>query len=127
MPSPPALLALFLALAAVCAPFWLNAGREAPARPALPPAAAKPCVLPLKQIRAEHMLLLREWRDTAVRDGARLLYSGETNALRSGDGRPSVPMALKTCTDCHGGREAFCDACHLPNAVTPNCWDCHAF
>ena len=75
------------------------------------------CVEATDYMRANHMDLLDQWRDTVVREGRPHLH------LRGGQG---LHMSLSdTCLDCHSNKEQFCDACHTYSAVDPYCWDCH--
>jgi len=111
-------LAIFVGL--VASPFWYNpvfgTGTTAPPEIKLP-ADAKQCVLPRAQMRASHMQVIYEWRETVVREGAR--------TYRHADGTDR-PMSLSnTCLGCHGGKKEFCDSCHGYLAVQPFCWDCH--
>ena len=55
------------------------------------------CVEPREWMRANHMSLLLDWRDEALRDEKR----------------------------CHANKADFCDKCHDQNSVNPYCWDCH--
>ena len=75
------------------------------------------CMLPADEMRTNHMDLLNEWRDLAVREGVRE-YKTEDGA--------SYPMSLtNNCLDCHKSKKNFCDKCHDYMGVTPYCWDCH--
>lgn len=111
-------LAVFLGL--VASPFWYNPvfGTGATEPPAVPlPKDAKQCVLPRARMRAEHMQVIYDWRETVVRGGGRM--------TRLADGS-EVQMSLSnTCLGCHEGQEKFCNACHQYLAVKPFCWDCH--
>jgi hypothetical protein len=111
-------LAIFLAL--VASPFWYNPvfGTGSSAPPEVPlPKDAKQCVLPRAEMRASHMQVIYDWRETVVRGGAR--------TYRHPDGTDR-PMSLSnTCLGCHEGQEKFCNACHKYLAVKPFCWDCH--
>ncbi len=104
-------------------PFWINLGETTPApEPELSAKAkaAKKCVLDKMDMRANHMSLLDEWRDSVVRDSNRIY----TNA----DGK-SFQMSLSTgdtsCIGCHEDKSKFCDKCHNYASVTPYCWECH--
>lgn len=111
-------LIIFLGL--VTFPFWSNLGRAAYERPELKlPEFEKECVAPKEWIRAEHMQLLNDWRDLAVRDNQRL-YVNQAGK--------SFDMSLtRTCmsSQCHANKAEFCDRCHDTLAVDPYCWDCH--
>ena len=114
LPSLLALVGLFLALALLTAPLWLNLGKETPERPVLAQPAASPCVDSPEVMRRNHMLLLYDWREQALRQG--------TRASHSEDG--SQDLRLQICLNCHD-RETFCEACHAMHNVRPNCWNCH--
>lgn len=111
-------LAIFLGL--VASPFWYNPvfGTGSALPPEVPlPKDAKQCVLPRAEMRASHMQVIYEWRETVVRGGGR--------TYRHPDGTDR-PMSLSnTCLACHEGQEKFCNACHKYLAVRPFCWDCH--
>jgi [DsrC]-trisulfide reductase subunit J len=104
-------------------PFWINFGKSMPApEPELLGKAktAKKCVLEKKDMKANHMSLLDEWRDSVVRDSNRIY----TNA----DGK-EFQMSLSTgdnsCLGCHEDKSKFCDKCHTYASVDPYCWECH--
>ena len=104
-------------------PFWINLGETTPApEPELlgKAKAAKKCVLDKMDMRANHMSLLDEWRDSVVRDSNRIY----TNA----DGK-EFQMSLSTgdnsCLGCHEDKSKFCDKCHTYASVDPYCWECH--
>jgi hypothetical protein len=75
------------------------------------------CVMPAEYMRASHMNLLKDWRETVVRSGDRNYFSP--------DGRMFRRSLTRTCLDCHSNKSTFCDSCHHYMAVHPNCWDCH--
>ena len=77
----------------------------------------KECVETKEFMRAEHMRLLDEWRDAAVRDGERLYVNNE--------GRRFVISLQNTCMHCHSNKKEFCDRCHNYLTVKPYCWSCH--
>lgn len=112
-----AALALFILL--VGTPAWVSMARgTAAARPALAaPEKGTLCVAPSDYMRSSHMLLLDEWRQSAVRDGIRT-YTTHTGA--------EVKISLSgTCLRCHGSRADFCDRCHSYAGVNPSCANCH--
>ncbi|MDR0434094.1 MAG: sulfate reduction electron transfer complex DsrMKJOP subunit DsrJ [Gracilibacteraceae bacterium] len=116
-----AFLLVFCLLAT--APFWLSIGRAEGApllsldTPVISQLAEPRCVEDAAYMRAEHMRLLNEWRDQAVREG-RLEY------INSG-GEIFTLSLDESCLQCHSNRAEFCDACHNYAAVDPYCWDCH--
>ena len=112
-------LAVFVLLAT--SPLWYNAISAAPSdAPELqqPPNGSTECVEATDYMRANHMDLLDQWRDTVVREGVRT-YTSEMSGK-------TFNMSLSdTCLDCHSDKKQFCDACHTYSAVDPYCWDCH--
>ena len=114
-------LAIFIVL--VASPFWYNPvfGTGATAPPAVKlPKDAKQCVLPKDQMRAEHMQVIYDWRETVVRGGGRMYsHPGDPAGVQR-------EMSLSnTCLACHEGKKEFCNTCHVYLAVKPFCWDCH--
>jgi len=77
----------------------------------------KKCVEPKEYMRAKHMELMNEWRQSVVREGNRT-YTGL-------DGKNYDMSLTRTCLDCHSNKEQFCDRCHSYAGVTPTCWNCH--
>ncbi|MCF8111382.1 MAG: sulfate reduction electron transfer complex DsrMKJOP subunit DsrJ [Desulfobacteraceae bacterium] len=107
-------------------PFWFNLIFGTPGASTAPEAEltekakeAENCVEETQYMRAEHMQLLDQWRDTVVRDGKRL-YMAE-------DGGKYDPSLSNTCMDCHSNKVEFCDRCHNYASVAPYCWDCHTY
>ena len=104
-------------------PFWFNfAGSEAAPEPELSAKAkaAEKCVLEKYDMRANHMSLLDEWRDSVVRDADRL-YKG-VNGMEFD---MSLSTGENSCLGCHQDKEKFCDKCHNYASVDPYCWECH--
>jgi len=85
--------------------------------PVIQQMAVKQCIEPKAFMRANHMQLLDEWRDAAVRHGDRV-YVG------FGGQRYNISLQ-NTCMHCHSNKKEFCDTCHNYMAVKPYCWDCH--
>ena len=111
-------LCIFVAL--LTFPFWYNLGKAAPAPEPILSAkakAAKTCVMSKKYMKAEHMQLLNEWRDTVVRNTKRIFVNA--------DGKKFNMSLSNTCLDCHDDKAEFCDKCHNYASVVPYCWDCH--
>jgi hypothetical protein len=109
-------LAAFIVLAAL--PFWHSVLAGAPAKPDPKlPANEKQCVSSREDMRANHMDLLNEWRDTVVREGRRTYVAAS--------GRTFDMSLSRTCMKCHTSKKEFCDSCHNYLAVAPYCWDCH--
>src|SRR5512138_3102078 len=98
-------LAVFAGL--VASPFWYNPvfGTGATAPPAAKlPAAAKQCVLPKDRMRASHMQVIYDWRETVVR-GCGRMYTHP-------DGTQREMSLSNTCLACHEGKKDFCNTCH---------------
>ncbi|HUB32566.1 MAG TPA: sulfate reduction electron transfer complex DsrMKJOP subunit DsrJ [Bryobacteraceae bacterium] len=111
-------LAVFLALLAF--PAWRNLWAHASAKGPEPvlPKTEKQCVLPVEYMKTSHMKLLLDWRDAAIRRGAR--------DYTAPDGRHFAVSLTATCLrECHGAKTDFCDRCHNYAAVALPCWDCH--
>lgn len=103
----------------VTSPLWLNAfmtGSTVP-KVELPPGGETKCVASAAEMRANHMVLLNEWRDDVLRDGNRVSIMVDGKMYRKG-----LQMA---CMECHTSKEKFCDTCHEYASVKPYCWDCH--
>jgi hypothetical protein len=101
-------------------PLWFNAFSTAAStvpKPELPPGGEKACIAPAAEMRANHMVLLNEWRDDVLRDGDRVTVTADGKEYRKG-----LQMA---CMQCHSNKEKFCDSCHEYASVKPYCWDCH--
>jgi hypothetical protein len=117
---------VFAAIAAF--PFYYNIGRvNAKPEPKFDTPAIqewekqygkKECVESKEFMRAEHMQLLNNWRDSVVRQDNRG-YLSSTSHKR-------FNMSLQNgCMNCHSNKKKFCDECHTYMSVTPYCWDCH--
>ena len=108
------------------APFWINmlsSGYEAvevelPTEPVTFFGEERSqCVEPREWMAANHMELLIEWRDQALREGKRIYVAS--------DGKKWETSLQNTCMACHSNKAEFCDKCHNANSVNPYCWDCH--
>lgn len=99
-------------------PFWSNVKSNTYTRPAIVlPVAEEQCIESKAFMQTEHMRILNEWRDAALREGKRT-YVSSTNKIWE--------ISLQnTCMKCHDDKENFCDTCHNANSVSPYCWDCH--
>jgi hypothetical protein len=108
---------LFIFVLLVTFPIWYNHGDagEVP-KPELP-KDSKQCVLPVKEMRSNHMQLLNQWRDEVLRTGDRAYFELE--------GKMYQKSLQNACIQCHTSKKKFCDTCHAYSSVTPYCWDCH--
>jgi hypothetical protein len=124
----PIFLGILVFLAIAIFPFYNNIGKvNAKPEPKVDTPAIqeyeklngkKECVESKAFMRAEHMVLINNWRDSVVRDYNRL-YISDTNHKRWN-------MSLQNgCMHCHSNKKKFCDECHNYMAVKPFCWDCH--
>lgn len=116
-------LGLLVFLGLTTFPFLANFGKATAKpepkidTPEISKLAEKKCVEPKAFMRAEHMKLLNDWRDAAVRDGSRVYVNGESKQF--------VISLQNTCMHCHSNKKEFCDTCHTYMAVKPYCWTCH--
>ena len=116
-------LAVFLIL--VTAPIWKNIGKSVPPpdpklnTPAILALAEKDrtCMESKEFMQANHMRLLVEWRDEAVRNAKRDYINSK--------GKRYLASLSNNCMECHSNKSEFCDKCHNYVNVAPNCWGCH--
>ena len=85
--------------------------------PEIQKMAVKKCVESKSFMKAEHMVMINDWRDEVVRNGNRLYTST--------DGQQYAMSLQNTCMKCHSNKTKFCDECHNYVGVKPYCWDCH--
>ncbi len=113
------LTGLIIFLVLVTFPIWSNlASGEAAYKPDLKIVTEeKQCVAPADYMRASHMSMLNEWRNSVVRDGERVYVTH--------DGRRYEMSLSNTCTKCHSNKSEFCDQCHNSLGVRLTCWECH--
>jgi hypothetical protein len=124
---------LVIAIVVLTLPFWYAMGQRVTGRSEPAPSVPKPtnsehCVE--KDMRARHMQVIDEWRDTVVRDGVAEKYESQDFP-----GEAYERSLTKTCLmQCHataeGGEGAtvqdrFCNECHQYANIRPYCWDCH--
>jgi hypothetical protein len=124
----PVFLGIVVFLALALFPFYNNFGKtnKKPEPKTDTPAimeyeklnGKKECIESKEYMRAEHMQILNQWRDSVVRDYNRG-YISDSNHKR-------FDMSLQNgCMKCHSNKKKFCDECHNYLAVKPYCWDCH--
>lgn len=117
-----AVIAGIVVFLVICSsPFWAGIGSRGYEKPqvALPQGlAAQECVESAEFMLREHMQLLNEWRDQALRHDNRTYVSSTT-------GKKWEISLQNTCLKCHNDYEQFCDKCHVTNNVDPYCWTCH--
>lgn len=140
-------LIIFVALITI--PFFYNMGKAnagpdvALDTPAIQQLSDPQCVESAEFMKANHMQLLNEWREAAVRDGQAVYVNSQ--------GKEFEISLQDTCLECHATESAsnpvvlsnpvlnaagvsnpelndspqFCASCHDYSAVEPLCWDCH--
>jgi hypothetical protein len=119
------LLGLVIFFGLVISPILPNLGKivTAPSPKLDTPAILKlaekerQCVMPTPYMRANHMQMLIDWRQAAVRNADREFINPA--------GKKFTVSLSNTCMGCHSNKTQFCDQCHNYVAVTPNCWGCH--
>ncbi|MDE5832186.1 MAG: sulfate reduction electron transfer complex DsrMKJOP subunit DsrJ [Desulfovibrio sp.] len=100
-------------------PFWLSwIGTDYTKTGVVLPQGEKQCVEDTEFMRANHMRLLDEWRDQALREENRAYVSHLS-------GKTFVISLQNTCMKCHNNYASFCEKCHVANSVYPYCWTCH--
>jgi hypothetical protein len=117
------LIGIIIFLLFVTFPFYYNIGKVSAKpepkidTPAIQQLPEKKCVESKEFMKAEHMRLLNEWRDSAIRESRRSYINSE--------GREFKISLQNTCMHCHSNKKEFCDKCHNYAAVKPYCWTCH--
>ncbi len=78
-------------------PIWYNHGVAADVPKAEMPKDKKKCVLPLKEMRPNHMQMLNQWRDDVLRNGDRAFFRWKEKCIRRACRTPacSVTSARK--------------------------------
>ncbi len=111
-------LVVFVVL--VTFPLWhtVAAGGEATQPELEYPVGESQCIEDTEFMRANHMDILNQWRNSVIRDG-------ETAEYTASSGQQFAMSLTGTCMDCHDNRATFCTACHDYSNVTPKCWNCH--
>ena len=111
-------LVVFVVL--VTFPLWhtVAAGGEATQPELEYPVGESQCIEDTEFMRANHMDILNQWRNSVIRDG-------ETAEYTASSGQQFAMSLTGTCMDCHDNRDTFCTACHDYSNVTPKCWSCH--
>jgi hypothetical protein len=109
---------LIIFIGMITAPFAVGTMTKEYKQPELKmPVGEKECIESKEFMRTEHMQLLNDWRDWALRDGKRV-YTNHA-------GKEFVISLQNTCMKCHNNKADFCDKCHTDAGVSPYCWDCH--
>jgi len=110
---------LVIFLAVVTSPIWYNVVTGKAGYKPEPKIVGqeKECMAPKEWMRAMHMTLLNDWRDSVVRQGNRVYVAS--------NGKAYTMSLSNTCMQCHPSKLEFCDQCHNYTSVKPYCWDCH--
>lgn len=113
------IIGMIIFVAVFSSPFWISwIGQDYTKTGVVFPEGETACIENTEFMRANHMRLLDEWRDQALREENREYVS----AL---DGRKWVISLQNTCMKCHNNYAQFCEKCHVANSVYPYCWTCH--
>lgn len=113
------IIGIVIFVAIFSSPFWMSwIGQNYTKTGVTLPASEKTCIEDTEFMRAQHMRLLDEWRDQALRQENRVYVS----AL---NGKKWVISLQNTCMKCHTNYTEFCEKCHVANSVYPYCWTCH--
>ena len=113
------IIGIVIFVAVFSSPFWTSwIGQDYTKTGVVLPAGEKECIEDTEFMRAQHMRLLDEWRDQALREENRVYES----ALY---GKKWVISLQNTCLKCHSNYAEFCEKCHVANSVYPYCWTCH--
>lgn len=100
-------------------PFWLGwLGQDYTKTGVVILPGENSCIEDTEFMRANHMRLLNEWRDEALRKENRE-YKSALN------GKVWLISLQRTCMTCHSNYHEFCEKCHVANSVYPYCWTCH--
>ncbi|MBR4741714.1 MAG: sulfate reduction electron transfer complex DsrMKJOP subunit DsrJ [Desulfovibrio sp.] len=99
-------------------PFWVGIfGTTYTTTGVTNPSDTQNCIENTDFMRAQHMRLLNEWRDEALRN--------ENRTYIAKNGKKWEISLQNTCLKCHPNYSTFCEKCHLSNSVSPYCWTCH--
>ena len=116
------IIAIIIFIALFTTPFWLSwigpDYTKTGVQLSLTAKEAGTCIEDVEFMRANHMRLLDEWRDQALREENRSYISALT-------GKRFEISLQNTCLRCHNNYSEFCEKCHVPNSVYPYCWTCH--
>lgn len=132
------ILGLFIFVIIATFPFLVNQGKASAGpdinlnTPAI--AAGGECIESAEYMKANHMQMLLDWRDEAVREGKQVYVNSQ--------GKEFEISLQNTCMECHSDNDAFtanaiptatdvttpnnfCFSCHDYASVEPDCWSCH--
>ena len=113
------IIGIVIFVAIFSSPFWTSwIGQDYTKTGVVLPTGEKQCIEDTEFMRAQHMRLLDEWRDQALREENRVYESALS-------GKKWVISLQNTCLKCHNNYAEFCEKCHVANSVYPYCWTCH--
>ncbi|MCR4667388.1 MAG: sulfate reduction electron transfer complex DsrMKJOP subunit DsrJ [Desulfovibrio sp.] len=114
----PVCIGIVILVVLLTAPFWVGLfGKNYTETGVQTPTNHEACVEDADFMRAQHMRLLNEWRDQALRN--------ENRTYVAKDGKKWEISLQNTCMKCHTSYKDFCEKCHISNSVSPYCWSCH--
>ena len=116
--KPYVILLIIVLLAVVTTPIWINVtgrGYEEIKKELAKPKGEK-CIEDTEWMVANHMELLKKFREMAIREGKRI-YTSETYGT-------TYNASISECFRCHD-YENFCKKCHEYAGVSVYCWTCH--
>jgi hypothetical protein len=121
MSKTPLLAVLLVFIGFFFFPYFYNiaVGQLGKQLPELEKPKGEYCVEEAGWMSENHMVLLKEWRDSVIRKGIRT-YISDTYGT-------AFNISTSTCFQCHESKANFCDRCHEYTGVRPNCWDCHVY
>ena len=112
------IVGIIVFVALFTAPFWLSMmGKDYKSTGIELPKGEKECIEDVQFMRDQHMRLLNEWRDEALRK--------ENRVYVATSGKKWTISLQNTCLKCHSNYKEFCEKCHTANGVDPYCWTCH--
>ena len=112
------LVGIVIFVALFTSPFWLSMmGQDYKSTGIELPKGEKECIEDVQFMRDQHMRLLNEWRDEALRK--------ENRVYVATSGKKWNISLQNTCLKCHSNYKEFCEKCHTANGVDPYCWTCH--
>ncbi len=112
------ILGILIFVGLFTSPFWAGLlGKNYTETGIVLPKNEKECVENVDFMRNQHMRLLNEWRDEALRN--------ENRVYVASSGKKWTVSLQNTCLKCHENYKEFCDKCHVANSVDTYCWPCH--
>jgi len=113
----PVCIGIVILVIVLSAPFWVGFFGKDYKETGISKPTQEACIEDPAFMRAQHMRLLNEWRDEALRN--------ENRNYVAKNGKNWEISLQNTCMKCHTNYKGFCEKCHLSNSVSPYCWTCH--